>query len=126
MTLSRRSAIDNIITVLAGYLTEFFTNIFTSIDYRLAQVRPFPAALEDCKCAVRYFRSHAAKYNIDPNRIGVWGGSVGGQMAGLLAVQGGIAEYENKLRTVIPFSSKSTTSGVLGMIFLFSDIIFPP
>ena len=67
-----------------------------SIDYRLAQVRPFPAALEDCKCAVRYFRSHAAKYNIDPNRIGVWGGSVGGQMAGLLAVQGGIAEYENK------------------------------
>ena len=67
-----------------------------SLDYRMAQTRKFPAALEDCKCAVRYFRKHAEKYNIDPDKIGVWGGSVGGQIAGLMGVQGGIAEYEDK------------------------------
>ncbi len=67
-----------------------------SIDYRLAQTRKFPAALEDCKCAVRYFRKHADKYNINSEKIGVWGCSCGGQMAALMAVQGGIEEFEDK------------------------------
>ena len=67
-----------------------------SIDYRLAHTRKFPAALEDCKCAVRYFRKHADKFNINPNKIGVWGCSCGGQMAALMAVQGGIEDFENK------------------------------
>jgi len=52
-----------------------------SIDYRLSGVAPFPAAVEDCKCAVRWLRANAEKYNIDPNRIGVLGSSAGGHLA---------------------------------------------
>jgi acetyl esterase/lipase len=35
--------------------------------------------------AVRFVRSHAAEYGVDPGRIGVWGFSAGGHLAGYLA-----------------------------------------
>jgi len=44
-----------------------------SIDYRLTSTAPFPAQIEDCKAAVRWLRANAAKYNLDADRIGVWG-----------------------------------------------------
>jgi len=65
-----------------------------SIEYRLAQVDPFPAQIEDCKCAVRYLKAHAQTLGIDPDRIAVWGESCGGQLAGLLAVNEGIDGFE--------------------------------
>lgn len=67
-----------------------------SIDYRLAQVRPFPAQMEECKCAVRYLRKNAERFGIDPDKIGVWGESCGGQVAGLMSVTEGIEEFEDK------------------------------
>jgi acetyl esterase/lipase len=60
-----------------------------SVDYRLSQVAVFPAQVHDCKCAVRFLRHHARLYNVDPERIGVWGASAGGHLASLLAVTGG-------------------------------------
>src|SRR5206468_3600241 len=48
-----------------------------SINYRLSGVATFPAQIEDCRAAIRWLRANAAKYNLDPNRIGVWGGSAG-------------------------------------------------
>lgn len=67
-----------------------------SIDYRLAQVRPFPAQMEECKCAVRYLRKNADKFGIDSERIGIWGESCGGQIAGLMSVSEGIPDFEDK------------------------------
>lgn len=55
-----------------------------SIDYRLAPEYKMPAMIEDVKCAVRYFRAHAAEYGIDPERIGVWGTSAGGHLVSML------------------------------------------
>jgi acetyl esterase/lipase/type 1 glutamine amidotransferase len=52
-----------------------------SVDYRLSDVAPFPAAFLDCKRAVRWVRSHAADLKVDPERIGVWGFSAGGHLA---------------------------------------------
>jgi len=52
-----------------------------SINYRLSGIALFPAAVEDAKCAVRWLRANAEKYNVDPKRIGVWGGSAGGHLA---------------------------------------------
>jgi len=60
-----------------GYVT-------ASINYRLSQVAPYPAAVQDCKCAIRWLRAHASEYNIDPNKIGVIGGSAGGYLALML------------------------------------------
>ena len=67
-----------------------------TIDYRLSGEAPFPAQIEDCKCAIRWARAHAKEYNIDPDRIGVWGGSAGGHLVALLGTSGGVKYLEGK------------------------------
>src|SRR5258708_6869442 len=49
-----------------------------SIDYRLSDVARFPAALLDCKRAIRWGRAHAREYRIHPDPLGVWGFASGG------------------------------------------------
>ncbi len=63
-----------------------------SINYRLSQEVPFPAQIEDCRAAIRFLRANAAKYNLDANHIGVWGGSAGGHLVALLGTTGGRAQ----------------------------------
>jgi acetyl esterase/lipase len=63
-------------------------------SYRLAPKYPFPAAVHDVKAAVRWARANAAKYHIDPDRIGVTGGSAGGHLAQFLAVTADVKEFE--------------------------------
>ena len=45
---------------------------------------PMSAIVADTRRAVRFIRQHAGEYGVDPNRIGVYGGSSGGQLALLL------------------------------------------
>jgi acetyl esterase/lipase len=59
--------------------------VTASLFYRLSGDSPFPADIEDCKCAIRFLRANAAKYGIDPDRIGVAGASAGGHLAELVA-----------------------------------------
>jgi acetyl esterase/lipase len=65
-----------------------------SINYRLAPQHKWPAQIEDVKCAVRHLRANAATYRIDPDRIGVIGGSAGGQLAALAGLTGPEAGFE--------------------------------
>ncbi|NND97934.1 MAG: alpha/beta hydrolase fold domain-containing protein, partial [Pirellulaceae bacterium] len=65
-----------------------------TIEYRLTGEAPFPAQIEDCKCAIRYLRAHANKYNIDPDRIAVGGSSAGGHLVALLGTSGGVKLLE--------------------------------
>ena len=60
--------------------------VAATINYRLSGEAPFPAALEDCKCAVRWLRAHAKDYHIDIERIGAYGNSAGGHLALLLGL----------------------------------------
>lgn len=57
-----------------------------SIDYRLTDIARFPAQIHDVKAAIRWVRLHAARYGVDPDRIGVWGSSAGGHLSALCAV----------------------------------------
>ncbi len=57
-----------------------------SINYRLGQEAPFPAAVDDVKAAVRYLGQHAEKYGYDASRIAVWGESAGGYLAVMTAI----------------------------------------
>ena len=60
--------------------------VCASVNYRLAQEAPWPAAIEDVKAAIRYLRANADGYGIDAGRIAVWGESAGGYLAAMAAV----------------------------------------
>lgn len=87
----RREGYEKLIAQLAehGYVA-------ATITYRLAPAHPFPAAVLDCKAAVRWMRANAAKYKIDPNRIGATGGSAGGHLAQFLGVTNGVKQFEGE------------------------------
>jgi pectinesterase len=66
------------------------------VSYRLATEAPYPAALHDCKAALRYLRAHARELKIDPERIGCMGGSAGGHLSGLTAATSGLTTFEGE------------------------------
>jgi acetyl esterase/lipase len=55
-----------------------------AISYRLAPQYKFPAQIDDCKAAVRWMRTEAAKWKIDPQHVGGFGYSAGAQLVALL------------------------------------------
>jgi len=65
-------------------------------QYRLSGEKPFPAAVHDCKAAIRWTRKNAKRYNIDPRRIATLGGSAGGHLAGFMAASNGVKRFEGK------------------------------
>lgn len=70
--------------VLAALAAEGFT--VASLEYRLSSEARFPAQLQDSNAALRFLRANAARYAIDPARVGVWGGSAGGHLTALTAL----------------------------------------
>jgi len=84
--------------------------VAVSINYRLSQVAKFPAAIEDCKAAVRWLRANADRYHIDPDRIGVWGSSAGGHLSHLVGTSdktaglegnGGNEKFSSRVQAVV-------------------------
>ena len=59
-----------------------------SVNYRLAQESPFPAAGVDTKRAIRFLRANARKYGYDPKRFATGGDSAGGYLALMAAITG--------------------------------------
>lgn len=97
---------------LKGYVT-------LSVEYRLVGEAPFPACIEDCKCAVRWLRAHAAEYHADPNRIAAFGHSAGAHLVMMLAMcpkeaglegDGGWNEYSSSITSVIGGSTPVSVS----------------
>jgi acetyl esterase/lipase len=52
-----------------------------NVEYRLGNVSLAPAAIEDCRCALRWVVGHAKEYNFDVDKIVVSGASAGGHLA---------------------------------------------
>lgn len=57
-----------------------------TINYRLAQEQPFPAAIQDCKAAIRFLRAHADEYGYTAEKVAVFGESAGGFLAIMCSV----------------------------------------
>lgn len=70
--------------------------VAATISYRLSGEAPFPAAVEDAKCAVRWLRANAATYHVDPDKIAVIGGSAGGHLALMVGYSAGVPELEGQ------------------------------
>ena len=66
------------------------------LKYRLPDVEvtkdglPFPQ--QDALAAIKFVRSRAQAWNIDPKRVGILGGSAGGHLAGSIGIIGDAAE----------------------------------
>jgi acetyl esterase/lipase len=67
-----------------------------SIGYRFSQDAIYPAQATDVRNAIRFLRTNAKKYNIDPQRIGVWGASAGGHLVAVLGTGSDIKELDGK------------------------------
>ena len=92
--------------------------VAATISYRLTgttvdqPANRFPAQIEDVKCAIRWLRSHAELYHIDPDHIGIKGSSAGGHLSLLAAVTdpsnqlegtGGFPEASSRVQAVVNF-----------------------
>jgi len=75
-----------------------------SLNYRLgiSPVTAATSAIKDCKTAIMFLRKHSLKYRIDPNRIAVWGNSMGGYLAAMLGVTDSrsISNYDEELSDI--------------------------
>jgi acetyl esterase/lipase len=55
------------------------------LEYRLAPAYLYPTQSADVSRAIRYVRAHAAELGVDPAKLGIWGFSAGGSLAGYAA-----------------------------------------
>ena len=80
-----------------------------SVDYRLAPKYRWPAQIEDVKCAIRFLRSKAKEWDLDPDRFATLGDSAGGHLALMAGLadgfegKGGHAEFSSKVQAVVNY-----------------------
>ena len=76
-----KSHLDNFVKELArhGYVA-------ATINYRFAPKYKFPAQLDDARTALKFLKTHAVEYQIDPDRVAAAGESAGAQIALLMGL----------------------------------------
>lgn len=68
--------------------------VTVTAEYRLSPEALYPAAVYDLKAALRWMRANAFKYDIDTNKIAVYGCSAGGQLAALIGTTNDEINFE--------------------------------
>jgi acetyl esterase/lipase len=69
------------------------------VSVRSSSQAKFPAQVHDVKAAIRFLRSNATQYKLDPQRFASMGDSSGGWVASMAAVSGGDAYLEGQVGT---------------------------
>jgi len=86
-------------------------------NYRLSKVAPYPAQMHDSARALQFLRLHARRYNLDPARVGAFGGSAGAGISQWLAYHDDLADPSNsdpvlrqstRLAAAAPFNAQSS------------------
>ena len=67
--------------------------LVVAVDLTLAPEAPYPACVQDANYAVRWLKSHAAKWKGNASRLGIYGSSSGGHVGELLAMRPTDARY---------------------------------
>jgi acetyl esterase/lipase len=92
------------------------------ISYRLSGLAKYPAALVDCKAAIRWVRSIAGEHQIDADRIAICGGSAGAHLGSLVALtphikkfdeEGLYSEYSSSVQLAVLFNGHYDLVGQL-------------
>lgn len=78
--------------------------VAASVGYRLAPKHPYPAQIDDARAALRFLRTHAKDYQVDPKRVAVAGDSAGGHLALLLGLMDAEGGAPGKVQAVVNYS----------------------
>lgn len=122
---------------LAGFAREGYV-VATLTHRNCLEGHAFPAFLEDIKTGIRFLRKHAAEYQIDTERIAVFGTSSGGNTALLIGLTGDekryktaeYSEYSDSVKAVVDCFGPTDLSYVInnmesldeGMIDIFKGL----
>ena len=76
--------------------------VAVTVNYRLSGEAVFPAAIHDVKAAIRFIKANAKEYSVNPNKIGTWGSSAGGNLSAMMGtsaeiefLDGNVGHYNN-------------------------------
>ena len=70
--------------------------VVASIEYRtVIDGASYKDAVSDVKSAIRFLRSHAGDYQINKDKVAVWGQSAGGYLAAMTGVTNGLEQFED-------------------------------
>lgn len=75
--------------------------VIAIVQYRESSLASFPAPVQDARNAIRFMRTHAAEYAVDPERMVVMGDSSGGHTA----VYAGIMHDDDTAANLFPGTS---------------------
>lgn len=78
-----------------------------------------PEVLEDMNRAVRFIRHNAKTYNVDPDRLGISGGSAGGH----LSLMQGVAAHEGNADSVDPVDRETAKVAAVACFFPPTDFL---
>ncbi|MDT0341259.1 cellulose binding domain-containing protein [Streptomyces litchfieldiae] len=67
------------------------------VSVRSSSQAQFPAQVHDAKAAIRWLRSNAGQYGLDPSRFAVMGDSSGGWVANMATLTGGVTSLEGSI-----------------------------
>ncbi len=88
-----------------------------AVNYRLSDVAIYPAQMLDCARALQFLRLNSGQYNIDPTRVGAFGGSAGAGISQWLGYHDDLADPKNadpllrqstRLSAVAPFNAQAS------------------
>ena len=82
-----------------------------------------PDAVADVRLALEHVRSNAARFGLDPNRLGVHGGSAGGHLSLMLGLD---PQDENRVQAVVAYFPPVDLSDVVGPSERFPALDFNP
>ena len=74
--------------------------IVVNVDYRLTPVAPAPAAVQDCRCVLRWIAANAKRLRADAKRIVLSGTSAGGHLSLITGMLPNGASYDTLYGTI--------------------------
>ncbi|HWA96635.1 MAG TPA: alpha/beta hydrolase [Terracidiphilus sp.] len=93
-----------------------------SINYRLAPKYPYPYMVLDVERAVRYIRHNAKRWNADPNKIALVGGSAGGYLSNMV----GLLNAPGDPKATDPVDRESARAQAVVSLYAQSSFEFVP
>jgi acetyl esterase/lipase len=92
-----------------------------AIDVRNYPPNEFPDYINDAKGAIRYLRANATTFGIDPERLGMYGFSLGGNTTLMTAMTGDLPSLEGTVGGNLEYSSRIQAAAAG---FAWSDLLY--